>query len=67
MAATIAKCRGLDSSREKEAHRLGARASEAQANTWRTFSTAFVRADGSGYVEVHRDGALLHRFEFSEE
>lgn len=67
MAATIAKAIGGDSSRTKETHRLGSRYSRAEANTWRTFTTAFVAADGSGYVAVSRDGYEIHRFDFDAE
>jgi len=67
MAATIARATGYDSSRVKEDHRLGSKAATGQANTWRTFTTAHVRADGSGYVEVKRDGATIHRFDFGAE
>ena len=67
MAATIAHAIGGDSSRVKETHRLGSQYSEARANTWRTFTTAFVSRDGSGYVRVTRDGETIHRFEFGPE
>lgn len=67
MAATIAKCIGIDLNRRKVETRLGHRASEAQANTYRTFTTCYVSKDGSGYVEVTRDGKTLHRFEFGPE
>jgi len=67
MAATIARATGNDSSRSKETHRLGAQSSTARADTWRTFTTAHVNHDGSGYVEVVRDGVTLHRFEFGAE
>ena len=55
MANTIAIARGYDSSRVKEATRLGSREAQAEANTWRTFAKVVVRADGSGYVVVKRD------------
>lgn len=67
MAATIAEARGYDRSRVKETHRLGSQSAEARAATWRTFAIAWVRADGSGTVEVKRDGVTLHRFEFGPE
>lgn len=38
-----------------------------QANTWRTFATAYVTRDGSGFVEVRRGGKLVHRFDFAKE
>jgi hypothetical protein len=67
MAATIAKAIGYDANRIKETHRLGSRHSVAEANTWRTFTTASVNADGSGMVQVIRDNKVMHRFEFGPE
>lgn len=68
MAATIAKAIGSDSSgRRKETTRLGSRSATAEANTWRTFATVHVNADGSGYVEVKRDGVRIHEFSFEGE
>ncbi len=67
MAATIAIAIGGDSTRKKETHRLGSLYSSAHANTWQTFATAFVKKDGSGYVEVRRNGKTIHTFEFGAE
>ena len=67
MAATIAKCIGYDSKRVKEDQRLGSVAAQAHANTWRTFTTARVNADGSGFVTVMRDGKVIHDFKFKAE
>lgn len=67
MAATIAKAFGYDSNRIKETHRLGSKHSRVEANTWRTFTEAFVSADGSGSVRVIRDGVQIHRFDFGPE
>ena len=67
MAATIARAYGNDSTRTKETHRLGGQSSTARADTWRTFTTAHVNRDGSGYIEVRRDGRTLHRFDFEAE
>lgn len=67
MAKTIAIAYGYDSSRVKEVHRLGSTCAQAQANTWRTFTTCEVRADGSGFVRVVRDGEVVHKFEFEAE
>jgi hypothetical protein len=67
MAATIAKAWGSDSSRTKETHRIGSQAATAQAATWHTFARSHVNRDGSGYVEVTRDGVTLHRFDFPAE
>ena len=67
MAATIAWAEGQDTHRVKTVHRLGHRSSQVKAATWHTFATAYVYKDGSGYVEVVRDGRTLHRFEFGAE
>jgi len=67
MAATIAKAIGYDSTRTKETHRLGSCAAEVEAATWRTFARAYVNRDGSGYVEVRRDGVRLSRYDFGAE
>lgn len=67
MANTIAKAIGYDSARVKETHRLGSVAASAEAATWRTFAHVYVRASGSGYVTVIRDGVTIHRFEFGKE
>ena len=67
MAKTIAKAIGMDSTRIKNVHRLGSKCAEGQANTYRTFTTCYVSADGSGYVHVERDGKMLHNFTFGPE
>ncbi len=67
MAQCIAKCIGSDQSRDKPAHKLGSVSARGEANTWSTFATAFVKKDGSGYIEVTRDGKKMHRFEFPAE
>jgi hypothetical protein len=67
MANCIAICTGIDNSRQKEDRRLGAYAAQAQANTWRTFTTCYVNKDGSGYVIVSRNGETLHKYEFGPE
>lgn len=67
MAATIATATGHDSTRSKQVHRLGHQSSSAEAATWRTFATAHVCRDGSGSVEVRRDGVVIHRFSFDPE
>lgn len=58
---------GTDSVRIKIVHRLGSECAEGQANTYRTFTTCYVSADGSGYVHVERDGKMLHNFTFGPE
>lgn len=67
MAKTIAIAKGHDTTRCKETHRLGSKAAEAQANTWRTFATVLIRADGSGEVYVKRDDTVLHAFQWGPE
>lgn len=67
MAATIAKACGEDSTRSKRVRRLGSQASSVEAATWRTFARATVYKDGSGYIEVCRDGKVLHSFNFKAE
>jgi hypothetical protein len=67
MAATIAIAYGEDQNRTKEAHRLGSRSATGEANTWRTFTTAHVRPDGSGWVRVVRDGRTIHAHDFGPE
>lgn len=67
MAKTIAKATGLDESRSKEVHRLGSRASKAEANTWRTFSEIHMNADGSGYFRLFRDGIIMKYYKWDTE
>lgn len=47
--------------------RLGHAGMVARADTYRTFTRAYVAADGSGYVVVWRDGQELHHFDFGAE
>lgn len=67
MAATIAIATGLDKTRVKTVHRLGSTASTGEANTYRTFAKCHIRKDGSGFVEVVRDGREIHRHVFGPE
>lgn len=68
MANTIAIATGTDKNgRQKETHRLGSHNAMAQANTWRTYATVYVQADGSGYALVIRNGQTLSKFEFGPE
>lgn len=67
MANTIARIVARDKSRDKTAHRIGSLSSYVSAATWRTEARALVRADGSGVVEVLRDGELLHTWTFGSE
>lgn len=68
MAATIARATGYDKSgRAKETTRLGSHSARGDANTWHTFATCYVEADGSGYVMVTRDGKTIHEFSWGPE
>jgi len=67
MANCIAKCTGIDGTRRKDAQRLGSRAAQAEARTWRTLATVHVRADGSGEVRVTQNDKVIHQFEWGPE
>lgn len=72
MAATIARAIGRSAENTTETTRLGPASAEAQANTFKTFTTAVVNADGSGSVQVERtkgDGTrvVIGRMEFAAE
>lgn len=67
MANTIARLVGSDRTRDKVAHRLGSVSSFASAATWHTEARVLVRADGSGVVEVLRDGQIIHAYSFGRE
>ena len=70
MAATIARARGYSNNGTRQARettRLGHRCAEAEANTWRTFAKVTTYADGSGTVQVTRNGSTLHAFAWGSE
>jgi hypothetical protein len=67
MAKTIARAIGYDNGRRKETHRLGSVSSFAEAATWRTFAQAEVKADGSGFIRVVRDGQTMFGWDFGPE
>ncbi len=67
MAKTIAKAFGNDKSRYKETHRLGSKSSTGQANTWITFSTTHINADGSGHFKLERNGEIIHSYGWGPE
>lgn len=67
MANCIAICEGIDGAKVKKAQRLGSKAARAEANTYHTFASAYVNADGSGYVEVKQHGVTICRFDFEAE
>lgn len=63
MAATIAAATG----KGKRLTALGNESSTGEANTWRTFSTTHIRADGRGSFELKRDGARLVELDWNPE
>lgn len=67
MANTIAKAYGYDKSRTKEVHRLGSKSATGQANTWITFSTTNINADGSGSFELKRNGEVIYSYKWGPE
>lgn len=72
MAATIAHAYGRGKNSESHASRLGHESSKAQAATFKTFATAEIEKDGSGYVQIERilsDGrrSVIHRAEVGAE
>ena len=67
MAATIARATGGDSTREKTVTRLGHQYSQGVAATWHSRAVAHMSRDGSGYIEVSRNGKTFHRFDFGPE
>ena len=70
MAATIARAQGFGRNgvaQNQEATRLGHGHARAEANTFYTFASATIRADGSGFVTVRRFGELIHEFAFGPE
>lgn len=69
MAATIAIARGENgrARASKKVTRCGSRNATGQANTWRTFTTCHVRADGSGFVKVVQDDVVLISCDFGPE
>lgn len=68
MAATIGYIQSHGKWQDgKRVSRLGHEAMSAEADTWHTFARAYVNKDGSGHVEVERNGKLLHRFDFGKE
>ena len=70
MAATRAKARGYTKTgrpANNEVTRLGGGYVETEAASWRTMAISRVHGDGSGTVEVLRDGKLLHAITFGPE
>jgi len=73
MANTIARIIRERPYNQPEVHRLGSQEAHVEANTWRTFTTAHVNRDGSGFVRVTRtrgygdSDEVLHYFSFGPE
>lgn len=67
MSNTRAELEAYDVNRTKRASRQGSEQAWAQAATWHTFAQASVEKDGSGYVQVVRNGDIIHRYEFEPE
>ena len=70
MAATRGTVQGFGKRGGRQnglASRLGQGYVKATADTWRTFTTVEVCADGSGYVAVKRDDKMIHYFTFGPE
>ncbi|KKN99015.1 hypothetical protein LCGC14_0142600 [marine sediment metagenome] len=67
----MAKCRarafGYDANRCKGSSRLGSQSATGKADTWRTFSSTTINADGSGSFEVKRDGKVLKSYSWGPE
>jgi hypothetical protein len=71
---TVAQITTQDKSRIKYEQLLGSEASWVGAMTWQTRAVAYIKKDGSGYVEVRAIngtagavGAAFHRFDFGPE
>jgi hypothetical protein len=68
MANCIAKASASYPGRStSQISRQGSISALGEANTWRTFTRAYVTKDGSGNVSVIRDGAVIHSFDFPAE
>ena len=67
MANCYGMAQGVDKNRTRKVTFLGSEGVEACATTRHTFVTVEVQKDGSGHVEVERDGLVLHEFAFGPE
>lgn len=67
MANTRATIETYDMYKTKEVSRVGSEQSWVRAATLRTTAVASIEKDGSGYVQVVRDGTIIHRFNFGPE
>ena len=67
MANLRARIIAQDSTRIKEASRLGERQVITHADTWKTFVTVNLNADGSGRVVVARNKMVIHLYEIEAE
>ena len=71
MAATRGTVQGFQKDGRPQQHTipsaLGHGSVEARADTWKTFSFVTMRADGSGYFQVTRNGETLHHVSWEAE
>ena len=70
MAKVFSSCQGFRAggyARNKKATRLGDSHVETHAQTWRTFVSVVVDADGSVDIEVKRDGCVLQNITIQKE
>jgi hypothetical protein len=72
MAATIARVIGTGKDSVATAERPGTVSAEAQANTFKTFTTTKINADGSGSMQVERttgngERVVIGRMDFGPE
>lgn len=64
----MAECMGvLTNEKNKASSRLGRKFIRAEANTWKTFASAVIFADGSGFVKVMRGNEILGLCKFEKE
>lgn len=66
MAKCYAECEGYDKTRIKAVHRLGSVCAIGKAQTYKTYATCQVYADGHGYLDVIREG-VRYRVAFNSE
>jgi hypothetical protein len=65
MAALIGEVHA-DSGRT-DTHRIAHREIKTRAATWHTAADVYLNKDGSGYLEVWQNSALVHRYEWGPE
>jgi len=67
MARTIAKAFAENPTTRSSVTRLGNTSSTGEANTWRTFSSTRIMADGSGCFRLVRDNKVIHEYTWGPE